>query len=1505
MHDIPNRTFAALAPSRRRARAREQGFAVRYVCAPMLSASCEARPRRGETIRRFVDRVGWEKRGLPIVCGETVDGELRPILRRDWSRRIRKRDGIAFVVMPMGAGGGVGEGGSSQVGSIVALVALVAFAAVGQPWLAAALTPALGATFAGVAASVAGALIVTGGAYLISHFLSAIPKGAVATPIYSVQITSNQARSQEPIPCQYGKLKFFPDLAASVYDDYSGINQIFHALYSLGVGDFDVAEIGVGLTPIWTAAHGLSAAFPGFQFQIVPPDTDCTLFPTNVITSSSVSGQTLPDAHDTGDFVYVGPFIVGESGTLTNTIAVDLIWPGGLFTSVDSSGSTSSNSVTIDCRYQYVDGSGTPTGAVLLGFNKTYTRNSKTPVRITESFAISPGRVQVKIARSGKNNIGTKVDTVSWGALKAYLQGPNAVPNATRLAVQILADKQLSSYSAQQIYVIATRKIPVWNGTALVEQATQNPVWAALDIWSNTAYGAGLSVNDVDLVTLKNYADAADTRGDTFNFRFVQQTPVIDALSTALKGMLASPVFVWDHLSMVRDESRGIPTISLTDFEIARGSLSVAYTLQDAQTSDGTIVEYFDETTWAAAEVRSVDDDVDLLQPSRVQADGVTNRRQAVVYARYLAASTAYRRKTLTLTVEAEGKLLQRGNLVSVQSETPNTWGAAFRIEAADTVSRSLTLHAAADWSSGAQHYLRIKTPTGAGFGPVKCARGASDSIAVLDGTDLALVETQQGITLADVVARTAVEETPSASLSVAAPQEFLGLVTGLANSGENQFTLMLVVDAPQIYTIDTASVPPLPTPSPLALPSTPGVIDPLNAYMRQSDVVSVTLYVSWNPDPASRTYTAQISYDADPGDPTTDDSATWTTVYPDGEIPSFFVAGLAPSDVVLRVRGTSSAGIRGPWAREGVTSPTVNSQPRNLGYQIQYYDIQPATPDTSIGDDINELTAFVSHVDLATQVQSAQALGAAAQTAIIQLVTGGLPGIVLDFASATTGLTAQVAGIQAALTTLTLTEVTDVAALSASIASLSATVSGISTAILTTISAAQATVNAATAAQQTDLGVAFGIEDDKNELQQFINQVGTAGSTATALGIISGAQAITSQQTVVNANGVQALTQITTTQASQIAANTALIQTVSTTLTTAESALSSSITTLTATVNANNTAINASLTTEATTRATADTAISATVATLTATVSFNSTTINASLGTEASTRASADSAISALLATLTGTVTTNNTTLTASLATEASTRLTNDNALSALLASLTSTVTTNNTTITASLATESSTRATADTALSVSIASLGSTVTSNNTTITASLATESSTRATADTALSTSISSLTSTVNSNNTTITASLGTESTTRATADTALSSSISSVSAIANAGTASGQIVFSAQSAPAGVSARFSLDLYATGFSPTQAGFYMDAVAGGGGRIVFKANTFQVEDPTTRVVPFGISGGAVYLQGITYVSSTLLAQSVTTAGSTIGQPVMQLDFVNGTQTFYDNT
>ena len=194
-------------------------------------------------------------------------------------------------------------------------------------------------------------------------------------------------------------------------------------------------------------------------------------------------------------------------------------------------------------------------------------------------------------------------DGLVWLQLRAFLQGNASFAKETTLAIRIRAT-QISQGSARKFSVISTRILKVWNGSALVELPTRNPVWAFYDAATNLDYGAKRSPGKIDFNAIVTLAAGADVRGEQFDFEFRSPDQVPNAFDTILKATRARHRWSGDLLSAVRDEQRTIPQLLLTDREIVRGSLTVNWALNSADQADAVLLEYLDQNIWGPAEVQ-------------------------------------------------------------------------------------------------------------------------------------------------------------------------------------------------------------------------------------------------------------------------------------------------------------------------------------------------------------------------------------------------------------------------------------------------------------------------------------------------------------------------------------------------------------------------------------------------------------------------------------------------------------------------------------------------------------------------------------------------------------------------------------------------------------------------------------------------------------------------------------------------------------------------------------
>lgn len=110
------------------------------------------------------------------------------------------------------------------------------------------------------------------------------------------------------------------------------------------------------------------------------------------------------------------------------------------------------------------------------------------------------------------------------------------------------------------------------------------------------------------------------------------------------------------------------------------------------------------------------------------------------------------------------------------------------------------------------------------------------------------------------------------------------------------------------------------------------------------------------------------------------------------------------------------------------------------------------------------------------------------------------------------------------------------------------------------------------------------------------------------------------------------------------------------------------------------------------------------------------------------------------------------------------------------------------------------------------------------------------------------------------------------------DTALADQTTAINVKADRMSAGGFVKFEATAAPAGVTARFQIFLNA-GDKDTpnwkEAGMLLDIV-GGVSRCMFLVDQFSIGDGITRVVPFAIVGGVVYMTGVVIKSTNGVVQ-----------------------------
>jgi hypothetical protein len=508
------------------------------------------------------------------------------------------------------------------------------------------------------------------------------------------------------------------------------------------------------------------------------------------------------------------------------------------------------------------------------------------------------------------------ISTCNWVGLRSFLKGNNSFPDVSTVAIRLLASQ--STQGSHKFGALATRKLPVWNGEAFLTQATRNPGWAFLDAVVNAQCGSGLPISKVDFNTVVSFAAGCDSRGDAFDYRVDTAIAVPDMFDKVLAPARSKHFWLGDTVSIVRDEWRDVPTMLLTDREIVRNSTQVNWTTLGDEDPDAVIVEYVDQDTWLPAQVQYPPNSDTFLavNPETKRIDGIVQRSQAFRECAFLYLQALYRRESVQIGVEYEGRAITLGSVIRLQSELPMAYG--FGGAVVGVAGNTLTLDPAPVWDQ-APFFIRLRMPNGTFFGPVSVAEGASPSLAVLDATSLADAEAAQKTTLAAVLAREDGGEYPSFELGTGDSQSRPCLVLNGAPNGE-QFTLQLVADDERVHATDLGDPPVLPPPNFPINPKVPLVVG-LNAQFGQG-VAEPMLSASWFPAAGAVYYIADVSFDS---------GTSWQNVYQAQGNQFSSVVTLAA--LRLRVQAVNDT-IKGPYSFEDIPPPTIIISDKTVALQ-------------------------------------------------------------------------------------------------------------------------------------------------------------------------------------------------------------------------------------------------------------------------------------------------------------------------------------------------------------------------------------------------------------------------------------------------------------------------------------------------------------------------------------------------------------------------------------------
>lgn len=724
----------------------------------------------------------WKRPFIAMIDGKAV-------LRADWTRTLHHGQTLAFIdVQAIPQGGN--KGGSNPIAMLLSLAVMV-FA----PYLSGMLSTAgMSGTFLVGNFTLANALTmgIQFAGLAIVNALVAPPKPttnqqanslAAPSPTYNLQAQGNSARLEAAIPEQFGRHLAYPDYAAQPYAEFIANDQYLYQLFCIGRGEYDIEAIRIEDTPL--------ASFNEITYEVVKPGHPCTLFPSNVTTAVEVSGQDLPCIAGTysqsgtteikvvaanhnlniGSSIYLkftsgtatsgdytvtatedaGKFSVtaGSSATTSGScevstwigpftansvnaqmLSADFAMMRGMFYAPAGVPTTVSIQVIVECRV--VNQSGLPISSWMTLLNRTYSGATTTAQRYTERVGVASYLYQVRARRVDVEQTDTTYGhDVVWAGMRAFLPEVGSYGDVTLIAMKMLATNSLSSQSSRKVNVIATRKLPTWNGTTWsAPTATRSIAWAL----AYACKSVGLTDAQIDLPTLLALNTTWTTRGDNFDARFDNFLSFWEAITKIASAGRAKAYMQAGIVRVMRDQAATIPVQVYSMRNIARGSFGVDYLMPTADTADAIDVGYFDSASWKPMRVRAMFSDSTAQRPAKVELFGVTSKAHALREGMYQAASNRLRRKIIKFSTEMEGFIPSFGDLIAIQHDMP-AWGQGGEVIEWNAATLTATLSEAPEWAATGTHYIGLRKRDGSMAGPYTVTRGATEFDVVLGAT--------------------------------------------------------------------------------------------------------------------------------------------------------------------------------------------------------------------------------------------------------------------------------------------------------------------------------------------------------------------------------------------------------------------------------------------------------------------------------------------------------------------------------------------------------------------------------------------------------------------------------------------------------------------------------------------------------------------------------------------------------------------------------------------------
>lgn len=605
-------------------------------------------------------------------------------------------------------------GNSGVIRSVLSIAVAVAAIALGQ-YYAVPLAGAAGFAGSSAAASVAGSLITAttllAGTFLINALVpirndqASSGGGPSASPTYSVQGFRNVANPDGVVPCVMGKIRFAPPYAALPYTENENGEVYVRALFLLGYGPLAIRDIKIGDTPI--------DAYKEITYEVLqgyPSDLPQSIYPRQVLEERM--SVDLNQVYATAN----GPhtrFTAADA----DECQIDVSFPNGLFHMISGFNGTITqtfpNPMSVVIRVEYrLNGTGGWTN--LLDWN--ITAFSQKPIAFSHRWQFpARGRYEIRLTRltpdyddlNGFDQNNQYVSVSYWSSIRSFR--PEYPLNFNHplalIAVRVKSSKQLNGV-LDNLNCEASRICLDWNGSAWVEQETQNPASLYRYALQGPAAAYPRTDAEIDLAQIQEWHGWC--AGGSLAYNRVQdyEASIFDVMGDIAAAGQAAPRDDGTKWGVVIDRKQTVTIAHMTP----RNSWNFSGERPYVIFPHAFRVKFYDQSNFYKPAERVVPWPGFVGTPSimeSIEFPGVTNPDLIWLEARKRQYELIYRRDVFYIMQDFEGSIARRGDMVLLAHDILKSTLLAARVKM--VAGNTVTLDDFVTMETGGSYVLRIR----------------------------------------------------------------------------------------------------------------------------------------------------------------------------------------------------------------------------------------------------------------------------------------------------------------------------------------------------------------------------------------------------------------------------------------------------------------------------------------------------------------------------------------------------------------------------------------------------------------------------------------------------------------------------------------------------------------------------------------------------------------------------------------------------------------------------